>query len=58
MLKVWVNIRSGNGLVPVGAKPLPELMLTYRQSVPLAFFIWEMLKMAISEMCFKIVLDI
>ena len=23
-----VNIGSGNGLVPIGTKPLPELMLT------------------------------
>ena len=24
----WVNIGSGNGLVPSGTKPLPEPMLT------------------------------
>ena len=26
--KQWVNISSGNGVVPDGTKPLPELMLT------------------------------
>ena len=29
--KIWVNIGSGNGLLPDGTKPLPEPMLTYRQ---------------------------
>ena len=28
---VWVNIGSGNGLLPDGIKPLPEPMLTYHQ---------------------------
>ena len=28
---VWVNIGSGNGLLPDGTKPLPEPMLTYHQ---------------------------
>ena len=27
--KITVNIDSGNGLLPDGTKPLPELMLTY-----------------------------
>ena len=26
---IWVNIGSGNGLLPEGTKPLPEPMLTY-----------------------------
>ena len=25
---IWVNIDADNGLMPGGAKPLPELMLT------------------------------
>ena len=29
--EIWVNIGSGNGLVPDGTKPLPEPMLTYHQ---------------------------
>ena len=32
-LLVWVNIGSGNGLLPDGTKPLPDLMLTYHQRV-------------------------
>ena len=29
--QIWVNIGSGNGLLPDGTKPLPEPMLTYHQ---------------------------
>ena len=32
---IWVNIGSGNGLVPNDTKPLPEAMLTYHQRDPL-----------------------
>ena len=28
---IWVNIGSGNGLLPDGTKPLPEPMLTHNQ---------------------------
>ena len=28
---IWVNIDSGNGLLPNGTKPLPEPMLTDHQ---------------------------
>ena len=30
--QIWVNTGSGNGLLPGGTKPLPELMLTDHQS--------------------------
>ena len=30
--EIWVNIGSGNGLLPDGTKPLPEPMLTHYQS--------------------------
>ena len=30
--KIWVNIGSGNGLLPDGTEPLPEPMLTYHYS--------------------------
>ena len=30
--EIWVNIGSGNGLVPDGTKPLPESMLTVMKS--------------------------
>ena len=33
---IWVNISSGNGLLPVNSKPLPEPMLTYHQLGPVA----------------------
>ena len=29
-MEIWVNIGSGNGLLPDGTKPLPEPMLTYQ----------------------------
>ena len=32
--QIWVNIGSGNGLLPDGTKPLPEPMLTYHQWHP------------------------
>ena len=35
--QIWVNIGSGNGLLPDGTKPLPEPMLTYHQRSSLAF---------------------
>ena len=34
--EIWVNIGSGNGLLPDGTKPLPEPMLTYHRWGPLA----------------------
>ena len=30
--EIWVNIASGNGLMPDGTKPLPETMEMYHQS--------------------------
>ena len=32
-IDMWVNIGSGNGLLPNGTQPLPEPMLTYHQRV-------------------------
>ena len=32
--EILVNISSGNGLLPDGTKPLPELMLTDCQQCP------------------------
>ena len=29
--EIWINIGSGNGLLPDGTKPLPEPMLSYLQ---------------------------
>ena len=35
--EIWVNIGSGNGLLPDGTKPLPEPMLTNHQWSPVSF---------------------
>ena len=47
----WVNIGSGNGLVPDGTKPLPEPMLTNHQMT----ISHEMLKIAILDLSLKII---
>ena len=35
--EIWVNIGSGNGLLPDGTKPLPEPILTYHYQGPVIF---------------------
>ena len=35
--EIWVDIGSGNGLLPDGTKPLPEPMLTSHQQGLVAF---------------------
>ena len=42
-VKIWVSIGSGNGLLPVGSKPLPEPILTYPSQ--------EMIGNSIRDMC-------
>ena len=37
--EIWVNIGSGNGLLPDGTKPLPKPMLTYHQWRPVTFIL-------------------
>ena len=37
--KIWVNIGSGNGLLPDSTKPLPEPVLTYHMCGPVTL-IW------------------
>ena len=34
---IWVNIGSGNGLLPDSTKPLPEPMLIYHKYGPVLF---------------------
>ena len=34
--QIWVNIGTGNDLLPDGTKPLPEPMLTYHKYGPVA----------------------
>ena len=52
---IWVNISSGNGLLPDGTKPLPEPMLTCHQMRSVAFtwkqFSQEVLMNLICKMC-------
>ena len=46
--EIWVNIGSGNGLLPDGTKPLPEPMLTYHHW-SLVAFTWEQFHMKCSR---------
>ena len=50
---IWVNIGSGNGLLPDGTKPLPEPMLTYHQwgNAP---FMWGQFQPSITKISLKI----
>ena len=48
MTRNWVNIGSGNGLLPDGTKPLPEPILTYHQRA----LSLEDLKISISKITF------
>ena len=57
---IWINISSGNGLLPDGTKPLPEPMLTYDQrcfvAFPLRVMSLEVLVNLICNMCPEIAL--
>ena len=37
--QIWVNIGSGNGLLPAGTKPLPGPLLTYHQENPVSIIL-------------------
>ena len=39
--EIWVNIGSGNGLLPDGTKPLPEPMLTDHQWSSVTFIVGQ-----------------
>ena len=39
--QMWVKISSGNGLLPDGAKPLSDPMLTYNQRCFMAITWWQ-----------------
>ena len=49
----WVNISSGNGLLPDGTKPLPEPMLTYRQWSPVTFILGKFHKRCLNHQSLK-----
>ena len=56
--EIWINIGSGNGLLPDGTKPLPEPMLTDHQLSPVTFIFreisQEMPQPSIAKICLKI----
>ena len=49
--EIWVNIGSGNGLLPNGTKPLPEPMLS--KDIHLEEMLWEMSQPSIAKMNLK-----
>ena len=56
--EIWVNIGSGNGLLPDGTKPLPEPMLTYHHlrssGIHLRAILQEIPQPSVTEMSLKI----
>ena len=54
--EIWVNIGSGNGLLPDGTKPLPEPMLTFHNWSPVTFISGkEMPQPSINKICLNII---
>ena len=51
--KIWVNIGSGNGLLPDGTKPLPEPMLTDHQWSPVTFILGQFHKRCLNHQSLK-----
>ena len=45
--EIWVNIASGNGLLPDGTKPLPEPMLADHQWSPVTSVLWQFHKICL-----------
>ena len=52
--EIWVNIGSGNGLLPDGTKPLHEPMLTDQQWSPVTFILRQFHNRWITKICSKI----
>ena len=53
--EIWVNIGSGNGLLPDGTKPLPEPMLTDHQWSPVTFILGKFHKRCLNHQSLKCV---
>ena len=51
--EIWVNIGSGNGLLPDGTKPLPEPMLTDHQWSPVKFISGQFHKRCLNHQSLK-----
>ena len=47
--EIWVNIGSGNGLLPDGTKPLPDPMLTDHQWGPVTFILGQFHKRCLNN---------
>ena len=56
--EIWVNIGSGNGLLPDGTKPLPEPMLTDHQWSPVTFILGQFHKRHLNHQSLKSVLKL
>ena len=54
--KIWVNIRSGNGLLPNGTKPLPEPTMGF-WSTHIRHTLQEVLEISMCWMSLKIALE-
>ena len=51
--EIWVNIGSGNGLLPDGTKPLPEPILTDHQQSPVTFILGQFNKRHLNHQSLK-----
>ena len=51
--KMWVNIGSGNGLMPDGTKPLPEPVLTDHYWSPMTFILGQFHKKCLNHQSLK-----
>ena len=51
--EIWVNIVSGNGLLPDGTKPLPEPMLTFYHLSPVTFILGQFYKRCLNHQSLK-----
>ena len=51
--EIWINIGSGNGLLPDGTKPLPEPMLTDHQWSPATFILGQFHKRCLNHQLLK-----
>ena len=52
---IWVDIGSGNGLMPDSTKPVPESMLISHQESPITFIWGQFRKSATTKISLKII---
>ena len=53
--EIWVNIGSGNGLLPDGTKPLPEPMLTDHQWSPVTIILGQFDRRCLNHQPLKLI---